>query len=178
MTEVQVCSVCGLPRPVREFPLRKRGSPRRQSYCRPCKADYQRAWYHRNRERHAAEVGRLRIVYRERNRRVVITAKSVPCADCGERFPPYVMDFDHVRGDKNDTVARMAARPVPLLELLTEIAKCDVVCANCHRLRTHQRGWPRPGSRTRPDPHAPCETDEGRQLRLAFERCGRYIVRP
>lgn len=90
---------------------------------------------------------RLRAAYTQRNRNIIIRAKAVPCADCGVRYPPYVMDFDHVRGDKVDLVPRMAVRPVSLLHLLREIAKCEVVCANCHRLRTSRRGWPRPGSR-------------------------------
>lgn len=160
------CTVCGEMLPVTAFPLRKRGAAARRAYCRPCKSAYQRAWYERNRERHLAAVRRLRADYVRRNRRIVATAKAVPCHDCGQRFPPYVMDFDHVRGEKIDLVPRMAVRPVPLLVLLREIAKCEVVCANCHRLRTHRRGWPRPGSRVSGAPRPRSQPREGRQGRL------------
>lgn len=73
-------------------------------------------------------------VYREA---LIFTAKSVPCADCRVSYPPVVMDFDHVRGEKLKNVSRM--RSVALDKLVAEIAKCDVVCSNCHRLRTHAR---------------------------------------
>ncbi len=63
--------------------------------------------------------------------------KNRPCADCGERYPPYVMDFDHL-GDKVAPVSYMV--PVYGSErILAEIAKCEVVCSNCHRLRTYRR---------------------------------------
>lgn len=61
--------------------------------------------------------------------------KDVPCADCGERYPHFVMDFDHVRGEKYMNVGQM--KMAKLERILEEVAKCDVVCANCHRIRTH-----------------------------------------
>lgn len=60
--------------------------------------------------------------------------------DCGRSFPHYVMDLDHVRGVKRCDVANMVQRAVPTAVFLDEIAKCDVVCANCHRIRTHAGG--------------------------------------
>lgn len=72
----------------------------------------------------------------DNRRKLVIEKKSVPCADCGENFHYCQMDFDHVRGEKLDCVSRLKSRNT----LLTEIEKCDVVCANCHRKRTQARG--------------------------------------
>ena len=71
---------------------------------------------------------------------VIRAAKAKPCMDCGIEYPPYVMDFDHVRGEKKFNIAR-ATKDKPSMEvLLAEIEKCDPVCANCHRIRTHERG--------------------------------------
>lgn len=67
---------------------------------------------------------------------IVKDAKNVPCADCGESYPSYVMDFDHVRGVKTFNIA-WGVRNATTAALLAEIAKCDVVCSNCHRIRTH-----------------------------------------
>lgn len=67
---------------------------------------------------------------------IVRKAKAQPCADCLGTFPPCAMDFDHVRGVKEFGVAAGICR-VSDQRLLAEIAKCDVVCANCHRIRTH-----------------------------------------
>jgi len=63
--------------------------------------------------------------------------KDVPCLDCGGCFQPVAMDFDHIRGEKIATVAQM--RSMPWARALLEIAKCELVCANCHRIRTQQR---------------------------------------
>lgn len=65
-------------------------------------------------------------------------AKDRPCADCGVSYPPCVMDFDHVRGDKKNNVATLVASHYGVATISAEIKKCEVVCANCHRLRTHQ----------------------------------------
>lgn len=64
--------------------------------------------------------------------------KDVPCADCSGRFPPECMDFDHVIGDKRYGVGAVAH--VSRRVILEEAAKCDIICANCHRIRTRQRG--------------------------------------
>lgn len=63
--------------------------------------------------------------------------KAVPCADCGVQYPPSAMDFDHVRGEKRFNVS--AATRLNLADLLAEVAKCEVVCSNCHRERTRRR---------------------------------------
>jgi hypothetical protein len=76
---------------------------------------------------------------RERNRKIMIEAKSVPCTDCGVRYHQCQMDFDHISDDKEAAVGWMANQPVSVKRLLAEIEKCEVVCANCHRLRTWSR---------------------------------------
>jgi len=69
---------------------------------------------------------------------VVATAKDRPCADCHLKFPLVCMDFDHVLGEKEFNIAS-GYEQVSLERLLKEIAKCEVVCANCHRIRTAKR---------------------------------------
>lgn len=65
------------------------------------------------------------------------------CLDCAEN-DLRVLEFDHVRGDKLATIAQLIVREANLKRLADEIAKCDVVCANCHRRRTAQRAnWKR-----------------------------------
>lgn len=83
-------------------------------------------------------------VYLEKNRRkrkrmkaLAREAKSVPCMDCGQRYPYFVMDFDH-REHKRALIPRLI-NSLSLRRLEAEIAKCDVVCSNCHRSRTFRR---------------------------------------
>jgi hypothetical protein len=111
-----------------------------------------------SRERIAAEIAKCRVLcarchriktwsdaprVRDTPRRVAFRAwldrtKDQPCADCDGRFPPAAMDFDHRDpAAKTCGVTKMAHYSVA--RVLAEIAKCDLVCVNCHRLRTHRR---------------------------------------
>ena len=73
--------------------------------------------------------------------------RELPCADCLESFPTCAMEFDHRDGTtKAGMLSRMAGH-VKIAKLLEEIAKCDIVCTNCHRDRSYQRRMTR-GSRT------------------------------
>lgn len=82
---------------------------------------------------------RIRARYKQQSRLEIERIKSTtPCADCGRFFPPECVDFDHVRGEKVSAVARMLSQR-STQALLNEIAKCDVVCACCHRTRTKAR---------------------------------------
>jgi len=69
---------------------------------------------------------------------IVEAARAVACQDCHGSFPGVCMDFDHVRGKKLFDVTR-SSRWGSLGRLREEIAKCEVVCSNCHRLRTTKR---------------------------------------
>jgi hypothetical protein len=64
--------------------------------------------------------------------------KSQSCTDCGEVYPPYVMDFDHrdPTTKKYEISQIVNKSSAPWARILREIKKCDVVCVNCHRLRT------------------------------------------
>jgi hypothetical protein len=84
------------------------------------KYDKPRPEYHRARRAQALEMIRK--------------LKSVPCVDCGQTFHYACMDFDHVRGEKSFNISHR--RNSVGQKVLDELAKCDVICANCHRLRT------------------------------------------
>jgi hypothetical protein len=106
--------------------------------CRPHKSEYNRAWYQKNKAKHKTDVRRNAERYKARFDSLVRLYKSTGCADCGEVYPPYVMDFDHLEDtEKVSNVASMAGWSLEKVE--AEIAKCEVVCANCHRVRTHDR---------------------------------------
>ncbi len=85
--------------------------------------------------------------YSARNRRrrgefknIIRAAKSKPCADCGIQYPYYVMDLDHIIGEKKFAVSQAITVAGSIVKLIAEIAKCEVVCSNCHRFRTYNRG--------------------------------------
>lgn len=73
-------------------------------------------------------------------RALVNEAKNRPCADCGFTYPFYVMQFDHRDpSTKSFTIGSSVTRGLGINAYKNEIAKCDVVCANCHAQRTHNQ---------------------------------------
>lgn len=75
---------------------------------------------------------------RERLREYLRQQKDVPCTDCGVKYPYYVMQFDHLR-DKEYHISTLV-NSNNMKKLQAELAKCEVVCANCHAERTYRRG--------------------------------------
>ena len=111
----------------------KRGSTR--STCCECTKKIKHERYEKDRRRRILE---------SRARRKIMNLyvdelKRKPCTDCKNTFHPYVMDFDHVRGVKVKCISRMRGNRTEQ-EILEEVAKCDLVCSNCHRMRTLRRG--------------------------------------
>ena len=129
------CGRCKRIKPLAAFEFRSKGG--RQGYCKLCLDEYKRDYYRKNK---AAYVDRARR-YQQELKANVRAAKDKPCADCGKRYAYYVMDFDHREGEtkKGAISALFTGTRWSVPKLLQEIAKCDVVCANCHRERTHQR---------------------------------------
>ena len=80
---------------------------------------------------------------RKAQREFIAAYKQKPCMDCGGTFPPICMDFDHRdQSTKKATISEMVS--LKLTEenkafILAEMEKCDLVCANCHRIRTQAR---------------------------------------
>lgn len=103
------------------------------SYSRTYIRDYMRKY----RKKHRTVLRRQSREAYYRKKAVLSALKDKPCADCGQRYPSCVMDFDHVRGKKSFNIFSGMAHA--LATLLKEVKKCEVVCANCHRLRTFKR---------------------------------------
>jgi hypothetical protein len=70
---------------------------------------------------------------RQKGKLLKALREASPCKDCGCFYPAGVMEYDHVRGQKFKEISVM--RNYSWARILEEIKKCDLVCANCHRLR-------------------------------------------
>lgn len=131
-----VCTGCGIEKHAPEdFKPRRRddGSKTWTQPCKACAYENARRWTDENRGRvrvrnkiaNAKRMGPLKEMIRE--------AKSQPCADCGVQLQWQCMDLDHVRGQKVRTIGNGTGFSPGTLA--AEIAKCDVRCPSCHRLR-------------------------------------------
>ena len=111
------------------------------SQCRACKAPSQTKWY----QRHAAE-HKKKVADRNRRIRQELIEKTFqylldhPCLDCGETNP-IKLDFDHRAGvEKRGNIGRLLTTCHSWTLLKEEIDKCDIRCANCHRVKTAVNG--------------------------------------
>ena len=76
--------------------------------------------------------------FRAKRKAFIAFQKAKPCMDCGNSYPTECMDFDH-RDGNNKSFNVSNSTHLSEEVLLEEIAKCDLVCANCHRIRTRKR---------------------------------------
>ncbi len=80
-----------------------------------------------------------------------------PCADCGQVFPTCCMDFDHLPGSIKKANVADTARFYTVRGVMAEMRKCELVCSNCHRIRTFARRMNPPT----PVPPKPSEPERG-----------------
>lgn len=134
---MKTCNRCKESKPLSEF--NKKRASGVQPLCRPCQREYQVENYENTREAYldlayknrAARKHTLRIFLGE-------YLTTHPCVDCGEDNI-LVLEFDHVM-DKLVTISSILKNVSSLEVLKTEIAKCEVRCANCHRKITAKNG--------------------------------------
>jgi hypothetical protein len=142
--EMKLCRACGATKPIDEFSIMYKRTGARRADCRVCCNLLKQKWQRENGkdayQRYKAGSAAWKWKHMHVVRDTVNKLKSEPCTDCGNRFNPWVMDFDHLDGKtKIGNVATMIRQARPLAAILEEISKCELVCANCHRNRTYQR---------------------------------------
>lgn len=135
------CPGCNEERDIeQDFRWKNQKKGIRQRWCKYCQAQAMKAHYQNN-----AKIYRDRALIRNarvnnENKQKLFTYLSThPCIDCGNN-DIRCLEFDHVERPKTDNIARMVTRGKNWSAIETEIAKCEVRCANCHRIRTLERG--------------------------------------
>src|SRR4051812_48457382 len=98
--------------------------------CKECHKVMRRVHYEQNKEKVLKQIDRKKEEYRK----WFISLKDKPCLDCKQLYPHYVMDFDHLR-DKEFGLSKTLNYNWGRQRVLKEIEKCELVCANCHRIR-------------------------------------------
>jgi hypothetical protein len=107
--------------------------------CRGCRSAYKREHYLANKQRYVDQArARKQILRMQRTTYLLRYFTEHPCTDCGES-DPVVLEFDHLEPDAKCFNIGQSLPYRSWQTILEEIAKCDVVCANCHRRRTARR---------------------------------------
>lgn len=133
---MKVCQKCKEEKQEEEFAWKKKGKLR-STTCNSCMTDYRRVWYERNKVKHKRNAKSWRLKMANQLFEFVQGYRMThPCVDCGES-DPVVLDFDHRDDvDKSFNVCDAIHRKLSLEKIKTEIEKCEMRCANCHRRRT------------------------------------------
>lgn len=128
----KTCGRCKEEKPLTEF--RKRGNGH-QAWCTPCFRQYDKNRYaDLDKNRKSSNQRKIR----ERQRNLIKSIKKLyGCVDCRNK-DHRVLDFDHVRDTKYMDVSKMVGSYSDQ-RIIDEIAKCEVRCANCHRIKTYER---------------------------------------
>lgn len=128
------CSTCKEYLPVEHFHANKAKKDGLNNCCKNCQREISRNHYNANKQNY---FDRNREVRRQ-NKIKLLEMRKNPCADCGQTFHPYVMEFDHRQPElKEFSLGRASFGNFNKIK--KELEKCDLVCANCHKLRTYRR---------------------------------------
>ncbi len=119
--KTRICKVCKLEQVLTNFFITDtiKGVVYRKHVCKNCINTYRRG------------------KQRDMRKWVVSLKKIGKCSNCGIK-DHRVLDYHHKFG-KSYNIADGANRCYSKEDILNEISKCELVCANCHRMRTHKR---------------------------------------
>jgi hypothetical protein len=135
------CGSCKKVKDLSEF--NKKSGRDHQSFCRVCDNKISRQRYAANKEHHIKVIAERNRKYKKETDDYIRELKTATkCADCNKNYHWFQMDFDHVKGKKDRAVSVMVGQKVSLKKIKAEIEKCELVCANCHRLRTYKSQFP------------------------------------
>lgn len=131
---MKTCTKCGIEKEQSLFAARN--SVTSHAHCKACQRALSSAHYQSDKKKYIHRIS----VRQDELRTWLFELKSKPCMDCGNQFKPWQMDFDHRDHlTKSTEISKMVSKCMSKDRIALEIAKCDLVCSNCHRDRTYKR---------------------------------------
>jgi len=116
------CCKCKQPKALCEFGKDKSREDGLNPTCKACK---------RFDPKHKARIEKLKSIVNDYK-------LKVGCSRCGFDKDAVALDFHHTDNSKDVNVSAMVSRHRSLERVFAEIAKCVVLCSNCHRIM-HKR---------------------------------------
>lgn len=136
--DTKICTKCKKEQSLLEFSFKNKSIKTRRADCKTCNRKIILKHYQANKEDYKKSKSNRRQILRQN---VCEYLSDKFCIDC-KNNDSRVLEFDHVRGVKVANISTMIRNCMTWDVILTEISKCDVRCANCHRIRTAiQQGW-------------------------------------
>ena len=132
---MKTCSKCGQEKTLAEFSKNSRAKDGKHPWCKTCFAEYERNRY-QNGDKARKLNNKSKIIKKRQDYIWKILVEST-CKACGED-DPLVLEFDH-RDPATKAYNVTDMYVLSEAKIAEEIAKCDILCANCHRRRTIQQ---------------------------------------
>lgn len=135
---MKTCTACNTEKPLDRFHWQNKAKGTRRSICKECKSAKASALWASGRIKEANYEAKRRRVNKAYDYLWNLYVASA-CADCGESNP-LVLEFDHLgEEEKSHNISQMLTSNYGLDAIKKEIEKCEIVCANCHKIRTARR---------------------------------------
>lgn len=134
---MKTCTRCNEEKDIEQFNWRNKSKGWRLAWCKPCVKAYDAT---RTKTEKYRNTKKQQVQSRIERNRIYVGEYLFynPCIDCGNK-DVRVLDFDHRDGvEKVGNISEMIHRS-SLKSIVLEIRKCDVRCANCHRIRTGEQ---------------------------------------
>jgi len=137
MVTEKECKMCNTVKDISNFREMSKAPDGYTYWCTDCYRIYRRQRYQANKKEFLEDDK----IKRAARVKWIQSLKDQPCIDCGNKYEPYCMDYDHIleRGPKFKNVSRMVLENCSEKSILEEIKKCDLICVLCHNERTHKR---------------------------------------
>lgn len=142
------CWKCKTEKPEEQFNWENKSLGKRKRICRSCMKTYHQKWFrelYKLSDKHQKHLEWQRTKIKRAREWVQVYLRNHPCIKCGFTNP-IALDFDHI--DKSGGYNRytrvfaLKNRGYSIARLEEEISKCQVLCANCHRIKTaEEQGW-------------------------------------
>lgn len=129
-----ICSTCKISKNETYYSFKNKQNNKRNTICKTCHKIYRDDHYKNNKSK------TLNKVYKRRKELIKLSSNyrsEKGCIDCGVK-DYRILEYDHIK-DKTKNISEMVFNGNSWSNILLEIEKCEVVCANCHRIRTWER---------------------------------------
>lgn len=132
---MKICAKCKYQWPLNQFSKNKTKKDGLSSTCKRCHKLYIRKWYLNNQEKYKINASTRRLNTKAQARKLVWNyLLNHQCVDCGNN--PVVLEFDHKSSSlKINDISTMINSGA----IIDEIKKCEVRCANCHKIKTYKQ---------------------------------------
>lgn len=129
---MKTCTKCNTPKSDDEFSFRNKAKSIRHHVCQHCHKIAAKTHYHENQKKYYERVKSFKMANRIKMYQYL---SDKQCIDCGNP-DPLVLDFDHQDGKQKERGIAEMLRKNCWEKILKEIAKCEIRCSNCHRIKT------------------------------------------